>query len=76
MGTEQGSLLLCNRKAKTAADRVGAAYPGDAPDQARGPPHPSHVLVTPTYNSTPHKVFLSLCRSRGGPLRSLALTNV
>lgn len=29
VGTEQGSLLLCNRKAKTAADRVGAAYPGD-----------------------------------------------
>ena len=29
VGTEQGSLLLCNRKAKTAADRVGAAFPGD-----------------------------------------------
>ena len=28
MGTEPGSVLLCNRKAKTPADRVGASYSG------------------------------------------------
>jgi dynein intermediate chain 2, axonemal len=28
VGTEQGTILSCNRKAKNPADRVGAAYPG------------------------------------------------
>ncbi|BDA50396.1 Dynein intermediate chain 2, axonemal [Coccomyxa sp. Obi] len=28
VGTEPGSVLLCNRKAKTPADRVGASYSG------------------------------------------------
>lgn len=28
IGTEQGSVLSCNRKAKNPADRVGASYPG------------------------------------------------
>lgn len=28
VGTEQGTALLCNRKAKTPADRVGAVYTG------------------------------------------------
>jgi hypothetical protein len=28
VGTEQGTVLLCNRKAKTPTDRVGTAYSG------------------------------------------------
>ena len=28
VGTEQGSVLNCNRKAKNPADRVGASYTG------------------------------------------------
>lgn len=28
IGTEQGTILNCNRKAKNPADRVGSAYPG------------------------------------------------
>jgi len=28
IGTEQGTVLMCNRKAKTPADRIGASYPG------------------------------------------------
>jgi dynein intermediate chain 2 len=28
VGTEQGTVLLCNRKAKNPADRVAAAYVG------------------------------------------------
>lgn len=28
VGTEPGNVLLCNRKAKTPADRVGASYSG------------------------------------------------
>lgn len=31
VGTEQGVVLACNRKAKNPADRVGTAYPGAAP---------------------------------------------
>ena len=30
VGTEQGIVLACNRKAKNPADRVGTAYPGAA----------------------------------------------
>lgn len=28
VGTEQGVVLLCNRKAKTPQDKITAAYPG------------------------------------------------
>ena len=28
VGTEQGSVLLCNRKAKTPGDNVASVYPG------------------------------------------------
>jgi dynein intermediate chain 2 len=28
VGSEHGSVLLCNRKAKSASERIGAVYPG------------------------------------------------
>ena len=31
VGTESGTIISCNRKAKNPQDRVGAAYPGAAP---------------------------------------------
>lgn len=33
IGTEQGTILACNRKAKNPQDRVGAVYPGNCPCQ-------------------------------------------
>lgn len=41
VGTEQGIVLACNRKAKNPADRVGTAYPGarvPAAAHAQAPP--------------------------------------
>lgn len=40
VGTEQGSVLLCNRKGKSAADKIGAVYAGHhGPTCARAQPH-------------------------------------
>ncbi|KAK3256094.1 Dynein, 70 kDa intermediate chain, flagellar outer arm [Cymbomonas tetramitiformis] len=47
VGTEQGAVLLCNRKAKHAADRVGASYRGHhGPVYAiqRHPYYPKYIL--------------------------------
>jgi dynein intermediate chain 2 len=49
VGTEQGSVLLCNRKSKSPSDRISAVYPGH-----HGP------VYALQRNPTQHKYFLTI----------------